>query len=218
MIWQRRTEPEESAATIELRSMAGLPGRLSFAEGYAGNRMAHAACEVRKVDHAEIVLNLAEGAAAPSMESAVILEVASTRALVQSFTSVKSVRGSEVVLRTPARPHVVQRRRFSRVDVFLSVTLHTPDRPIEAVPAQMINLSIDGAAIVLVEALQPGTPVMLNLSNLGFYPPEVQTVVRRCTPNPSRLWVIGLQFRNLRPEQELYLAKFLQDFVDHQAT
>ena len=218
MLWQRHSAPEESPPALELRSMAGLPGRLSFAEGFAGNRMVHASCSVSKVDHGEIALTLNEGAVAPPVESAVILEVASTRAMLQCFTTVRAVRGSEVLLRTPARPHVVQRRRFSRVDVFLSITLHTPDRPIEAVPAQMINLSIDGAAVVLVEALQPGTPVTLNLSNLGFHPPEVGAIVRRCTPNPSRLWVIGLQFQALRPEQELYLAKYLQDFVDNQAT
>lgn len=218
MLWQRRSAPGESALALEVRDMAGLPGRLSFSEGYSGSRMAHVPCDIRKVDHSEITLDLNEGATLPQVESAVILEVANARALVQCFTSVKAVRGNEVILRTPARPHVVQRRRFSRVDVFLSITLHTPDRPIEAVPAQMINLSIDGAAIVLVEALQPGTPVTLNLTNLGFHPSEVQAVVRRCTPNPSRLWVIGLQFHALRAEQELYLAKYLQDFVENQAT
>ncbi|HYG59476.1 MAG TPA: PilZ domain-containing protein [Symbiobacteriaceae bacterium] len=220
MIWQRRarSSADDASASLELKAVAGLPGRLSYAEGVSGNRMANVSCTIRKVDQAEIILIVVGGATPPPVESAVILEVTDNRALLQCFTSVKVVRGAEVILRTPSRPHIVQRRRFPRVDVFLSVTLHTPDRPIEAVAAQMINLSMEGAAVVLVEALEPGTPVMLNLANLGFYPTEVPSQVRRCTPTPSHLWVIGLQFESLQPEQELYLAKYLQDFTDSQAT
>lgn len=216
MLWPRRTDQSsDSTAAVDLRTIAGLPGRLSFSEGLSGNRMTHVPCTVRKVDHTHIVLDMPDTAARPAPESAVILEVATGRALLQCFTSVRSIgSGTTVTLRTPARPHVAQRRRFPRVDLFLSITMHTPDRPIEEVAAQMINLSMDGAACVMVEPLQPGVELMLNLTNLGFHPPEVRAVVRRCNPSPSRLWIIGLQFRGLTPEQELYLGKYLEDYID----
>lgn len=216
MLWAKRaTESDGAAAPVDLRTTAGLPGRLSFPEGITGNRMTHVPCTVRKVDHTEILLELPETGAKPAPESAVVLEVATGRALLQCFTSVRSAgKGASVALRTPARPHVVQRRRFPRVDLFLGITLHTPDRPIEEVPAQLINLSLDGAACVMTEPLQPDTEVVLNLTNLGFHPPEVGALVRRCSPSPGRLWIIGFQFQSLLPEQELYLGKYLSDYVD----
>lgn len=216
MFWARRTtEATGATAPVDLKTIAGLPGRLSFPEGITGSRMSHVACTVRKVDSAEIALELPESAGRPAPESAVILEVATGRALLQCFTSVRSIgKGDTVTLRTPARPHVVQRRRFPRVDLFLGITLHTPDRPIEDVAAQMINLSLDGAACVMAEPLQPDTELVLNFANLGFHPPEVRAVVRRCSPSPGRLWIVGLQFQSLLPEQDLYLGKYLSDYVD----
>ncbi|HYF92300.1 MAG TPA: PilZ domain-containing protein [Symbiobacteriaceae bacterium] len=218
MLWPKRTAEEGATGFVDLRTIAGLPGRLSFSEGVTGSRMTHVTCTVRKVNHTDILLDLPGITVRPAPESAVILEVATGRELLQCFTSVRTVgQGTTVALRTPARPHVVQRRRFPRVDLFLGITLHTPDRPIEEVGAQMINLSMDGAACVMVEPLQPGMELTLNLTNLGFHPPEVKAVVRRCTPSPSRLWIIGLQFQSLSPEQELYLGKYLADYVDTQA-
>lgn len=219
MLWQRRaSQPTEAVATkIDLRSLAGLPGRISFTEGIVGNRMTHVTCMVTRVDHTEIALELSPGASVPQPETAVILEVVNHIALVQCFTSVLACgKDGHLSLRTPARPHVVQRRRFPRIDVFLSITLHTPDRPIEAVAAQMINLSIDGAAVVLTEPLEPGTPLQLNLTNLGFHPPDVQAIVRRCSPTPSKLWVVGVQFLGLQPSQELYLGKYIADYTEPQ--
>ncbi|HWI65048.1 MAG TPA: PilZ domain-containing protein [Symbiobacteriaceae bacterium] len=216
MLWARRPADADGAtAPVDLRTISGLPGRLSFPEGISGSRMTHVPCTVRKVDHADILLELPEVAARPQPESAVILEVATGRALLQCFTSVRTAgKGPTVILRTPARPHVVQRRRFPRVDLFLGITLHTPDRPIEDVPAQMINLSLDGAACVMAEPLQPDTELVLNFTNLGFHPPEVDAVVRRCSPSPGRLWIIGFQFQSLLPEHELYLGKYLSDYID----
>jgi hypothetical protein len=218
MQWLRRgSQPADGqAARVDLRSLAGMPGRLSFAEGFGGSRMTHVACTVRTVDSTQVVVDLAPAAGnAPPAEAAVILEVANHVALVQCFTSVLAATAAgQVALRTPARPHIMQRRRFPRIDVFLGITLHTPDRPIEAVAAQMINLSIDGAAVVLSEPLEPGTLVRLNLTSLGFHPPEAGARVRRCSPTPSRLWVIGVQFQDLEPSQELYLAKYIADYTE----
>jgi len=215
MLWPKRTAEADGPTAVDLRAIAGLPGRLSFSEGIIGSRMTHVTCTVRKVDASDILLDMPDPAVRPAPESAVILEVATARELLQCFTSVRSVgKGTTVTLRTPARPHVLQRRRFPRVDLFLGITLHTPDRPIEEVAAQMINLSMDGAACVMVEPLQPGTELVINLSNVGFHPPEVKAAVRRCSPSPSRLWIIGLQFEALLPEQELYLGKYLADYVD----
>jgi hypothetical protein len=196
--------------------MAGLPGRLSFAQGLAGNRMTHIAGTVRKVDSNEIVLDIPPGTSLPSAEGAVILEVTTQQHLVQCFTTVRSSSGSGLTLRTPARPHIVQRRRFPRIDVFIGVTLHTPDRPIEPLAGQMINLSIDGAACVLVEPIAPGTAVTMNLAGMGLHPPEANAIVRRCTPTPSQLWVVGLQFQSLESSQELYLGKYITDFTEPQ--
>jgi hypothetical protein len=220
MLWPKRTtDADDAPAELDLRSIAGLPGQLSYSEGVTGSQMAHVTCTVRKVDHTDIALDLPDAGARPAPETAVILEVATGRALLQCFTSVRALgKGTSLLLRTPARPHVVQRRRFPRVDLFLGITLHTPDRPIEEVAAQMINLSMDGAACVMVEPLQPGTQLVLNLANVGFFPPEVKATVRRCTPSPSRLWIVGLQFVGLVPEQELYLAKYLADFVEQTTT
>jgi hypothetical protein len=217
MLWSRNGTSLPGRPAVDLRSLVGLPGRLSFAEGAGGSRMAHLACTIRRADHSSIVLDLAPGATPPPAESAVILEVTDEAALVQCFTTVRTAaKGGEVVLRTPARPHVVQRRRFPRVDVFIGVTLHTPDRPIEPLAGQMTNLSMDGAACVLAEPLAPGTPVTANLGGMGMHPPEVSAVVRRCTPTPSQLWVVGLQFQSLVPSQELYLGKYLADFTEQQ--
>ena len=215
MLWSKRATESDGTSAIDLRAIAGHPGRLSFSEGVSTSRMTHVTCTIRKIDHADIVLDMPNAGVRPAPESAVILEVATGRELLQCFTSVRSVgRGSEVVLRTPARPHVVQRRRYPRVDLFLGITLHTPDRPIEEVAAQLINLSMDGCACVMVEPQQPGTELNLNFSNLGFHPAGVKAVVRRCSPSPSRLWIIGLQFQPLLPEQELYLGKYLADYVE----
>lgn len=217
MLWQRSATRAVGSdeAPPDLRSLAGLPGRLSFAEGFGGSRMAHIPCTVRRVDQSDIVLELTGAVAVPPADSAVILEVTNQRALIQCFTSVgRPARVNELVLRTPSRTHVVQRRRFPRIDVFQGVTLHTADRPIEPLAAQMINLSMEGAACVVTEALEPGARVTLNLTTLGFHPACVQAEVRRCMPTPSHLWVVGLQFLSLVPEQELYLGKYIADFAE----
>ena len=216
MLWQKRTSRLDGPGSpINLNSIAGSRGRLHFSDGLGGDRMISLACHVKKVDRVTILVELASPEAAPQTESAVILEVPSETALLQCFTTVSSRRsGAEITLRTPARPHVVQRRRFPRVDVFLSITMTLPDRAMEPLPAQMTNLSIDGVACVLSEPIAPGTLVTLNLTGLGLHPPEARATVVRCLPTPNRLWVIGLKFEALLPEQELYLGKYLGDYID----
>lgn len=216
MLWQRfKRTVDGPGSPIDLRGIAGQRGRLHFAEHLGGDRMTSLPCLVKKVDRAAILLELASPEAAPQAESAVILEVPNEAALLQCFTTVSSRQpGIEVTLRTPARPHVVQRRRYPRIDVFLSIMVTLPDRPLEPIPAQMTNLSIDGAACVLSEPVPSGTRVALNLTGLGLHPPEALASVVRCLPTPNRLWVIGLKFTDLRPEQELYLGKYLSDFTD----
>jgi hypothetical protein len=198
----------------DLRALIGLPGRLTCAEGFAGSRMTHLPCTVRQVDHREIVLAMPDGVSLPRANSAVVLEVAARLALIQCFTTVR-MRGQDhtIHLHTPARPHVVQRRRYPRVDLFLSVHIFAPERSITPLPAQLINLSQDGAACVIGEPLEPGMPVRIDLSGIGLFPAEARAEVRRSTPNPAHLWVIGLQFTALLPEQQLYLEKYLAAYL-----
>jgi len=220
VLWQKRTgtTPGHPETALDLRSISGLPGRLSFTEGVAGRRLSQVACTVRRVDSADIVVEIPEGLVAPGPENAVILEVVDKNALVQCFTTVRMApRQTELMLRTPARPHVVQRRRFPRIDLFVAVTLATPDRSIEPMAAQMINMSPDGAACVVAEPMSPGTPITVNMMGLGLFPAEAHAVVRRCTPSPSRLWVVGLQFQNLDRGQELYLEKYVTDYIEQQS-
>lgn len=218
MLWQKRVEPGQNraGAPVDLRSMTGLTGRLLYAEGITGSRMTSLSCTVRKVDHTEIIVDVGPlDTGLPQPESAVILEVANRTALVQCFTTVRArSKGPELSLRTPARPHIQQRRRFPRVEVFLGITLHTPDRPIDPLPAQLTNISLDGAACVLTEPINPGSRLCLNLSSLGLTPPNVNATVVRCTPSPSHLWVMGLQFHGLLAEQETHLGKYISDIVD----
>lgn len=217
VLWQKRGSlpADGHLSAIDLRSMVGLPGRLLFTDGIAGNRMTGVACTVARVDRTEIVIELLQPGTAPHPESAVILEVANHTALTQCFTTVRSLqRGAELSLRTPARPHIMQRRRFPRIDVFVGVTIFTPDRAIAPLAAQMTNLSVDGAACVLVEPLAKGLSVRLNLTTIGLQPPEVDAAVVRCTATPTQLWVAGLQFRNVKPQQEVQLAQYISDFVE----
>jgi hypothetical protein len=217
VLWQKRGSlpTDGHLSAVDLRSMVGLPGRLLFTDGITGSRMTHVPCIVRKVDRTEIVIELLQAGTALHPEAAVILEVANHTALTQCFTTVRSRSGgAELSLRTPARPHIMQRRRFPRMDVFVGVTIYTPDRPIAPLAAQMTNLSVDGAACVLVEPLAQGLGVRLNLTSMGLQPPEVDAVVVRCTATPSQLWVVGLQFRGVKPGQEHQLTQFISQFVE----
>jgi hypothetical protein len=217
VLWQKRGSlpADGHLSAVDLRSLVGLPGRLLFTDGITGSRMTHVPCVVRKVDRTEIVVELLQAGSDPHPEAAVILEVANHTALTQCFTTVRSHgSGPELSLRTPARPHIMQRRRFPRIDVFVGVTIYTPDRPIAPFAAQMTNLSVDGAACVLVEPLAQGLGVRLNLTSMGLQPPEVDAVVVRCTATPSQLWVVGLQFRGVKPGQEHELTQFISQFAE----
>lgn len=216
MAWFRRSPPvtEGPGSTVDLRSLAGLSGHLLFAHGLRAHQMVRVSCKVTRVDRSEIVVEPTGGTARPGVESAVILEVLHDSALIQCFTTVRRVeKGGSLCLKVPARPHVVQRRRNPRVDIYLGVTLHTPDRPIEEVAAQMINLSLDGAACVLAEPVAPGTAVSLNVSALGLISTQVVAEVVRCVPTPTHLWVLGLRFQGLSPEQEANLSQYIADFT-----
>lgn len=218
MLWHKRGGAafyDGPGAPIDLRTMVGLPGRLLFADGATDHRMTNLVCTVQQVNHTQLIVHVASPQASPQPGSAVILEVAQQAAMVQCFTLVQAVGpGSQITLRTPGRPHVLQRRRFPRIDLFLGITVATPDYPIDYLPAQMINLSMDGAACVMAEPVSPGVLLNLNLTSIGFHPPETQVLVIRCTPSPSHLWVVGVKFLSLQPEQELYLGKYISDVTE----
>lgn len=202
---------------LDLRSIAGLSGHLLFAEDRGRQQMTTLPCLVRKAGPAGIVVEVEGVPSLPKAGSAVILEVVEPKALLQCFTQVQSVGpGSRLVLRTPELPHVLQRRRFPRVELFLGISGSTADRPIDQLPAQMINLSIDGAACVIAEPLSPGNSLRLHLAAIGLHPPEVETTIIRCTPTPSHLWVIGVRFQSLSTEQEIYLGKYIADVTSLQ--
>lgn len=213
MLWQsQRQAPGDSP---DLRAIAGLTGHLEVASGPDGEALSHLPCTVGRVTRSEILVTLLRPESIPLPGSAAILEVISLKALIQCFTTVQwTAADGKVALATPARPHVVQRRRFPRVELFLGVTLRPEDRPVEPLPAQMINLSVDGAACVMVEPLTPGSAATLDLTPVGLHPPEVTARVIRCRPSPSHLWLVGLQFEALRPEQEFYLGKYLGDYAE----
>jgi len=215
VLWHRlkgSSSNETSLPKADLRSIIDHTGRLLFAESTSSNHMTSVSCTVLKVNRNDIVLALTVADGMPQAETAVILEVAQQTAMLQCFTTVREHGpGPRVTLRTPGRPHVLQRRRFPRIDLFLGITLCTPDRPVEQVPAQMINLSLEGAACVLVEPVSPGATLTLNLTAVGLHPAEAEAAVVRCTPTPSHLWVVGVKFLGLRPEQELYLGKYISD-------
>ncbi|MFZ5826629.1 MAG: flagellar brake protein [Bacillota bacterium] len=216
MSWFRRgqTAKDGPGSAIDLRDLAGLNGQLLFALGLRGHQMTRIPCTVLKVDRSEILLEPTGGSNRPGADSAVILEVLHQSALIQCFTTViRAEKSGPLALRVPARPHVVQRRRNPRVDIYHGITLHTPDRPIEEVAAQMINLSLDGAACVMTEPVAPGTPLVLNLASIGVHPPTASAIVARCVPTPTHLWVVGLRFDGLAPEQEAFLSGYIADFT-----
>lgn len=218
MLWSKRggtAFTEGPGAPVDLRSMVGFTGRLLFASNPTGSQMTHVPCTVLTVSRQEVLIELASNEVIPELGAAVILEVAQSTALVQCFTTVKRpYSGSRLALAVPGRPHVLQRRRFPRIDLFTGVALKNAERPLEEFPAQMINLSIDGAACVLAEPVSPGSKLLVNLSPVGLHPPEAMAVVVRCTPTPSHLWVLGLKFQGLAPEQELYLGKYISTYTD----
>lgn len=195
------------APEINLRQIVGLQSHLQFMESGPGSRLLTVSCTAVKVDRSELTLEIAGSGPLPSLDGAVVLDVTLETALLQCYTTVRAVHGRLVKLRTPARPHIVQRRRFQRVPLFLSVTLR-PDGAAE-VPSQLINLSLEGAACVMAEPLPPGTPLTINLAATGLHPPTVAASVMRCTPTPNQLWVMGLQFLPLTTDQRLYLGKYL---------
>lgn len=195
------------APEINLRQVVGLQAHLQFMEGGAGSRLATVSCTAIKVDRSELTVEVAGNGPLPTLDGAVVLEVTLETALLQCYTTVRAVHGRLVKLRTPARPHIVQRRRFQRIPLFLSVTLR-PEGAAE-IPSQLINLSLEGAACVLAEPLPPGTASVINLAATGLHPPTVAANVMRCTPTPNQLWVVGLQFLTPTPDQRLYLGKYL---------
>lgn len=195
------------APEINLRQIVGLQAQLQFMEAGAGSRLVTVSCTVVKVDRSEITLEVSGSGLLPVLDGAVVLEVTLETALLQCYTTVRAVHGRLVKLRTPARPHIVQRRRFQRVPLFLSVTLR-PEGTGE-IPSQLINLSLEGAACVMAEPLPPSTTLMINLAATGLHPPTVSASVIRCTPTPNQLWVMGLRFLSLTPDQRLYLGKYL---------
>lgn len=196
-----------STPEINLRQIVGLQSHLQFMESGAGSRLVTVSCTTVKIDRSEVTLEVAGSGPLPVLDGAVVLEVTLETALLQCYTTVRAVHGRLVKLRTPARPHIVQRRRFPRVPLFLSVTL----KPASAgeIPSQLINLSLEGAACVMVEPLPPGTSLVINLAATGLHPPTVTASVMRCTPTPNQLWVMGLRFLSLTPDQRLYLGKYL---------
>jgi hypothetical protein len=217
MSQQPLTTSETVPATeINLRQIVGLQAHLQFMEGGAGSHLVTVPCTTVKVDRSEMTVEIAGNSAPPELDGAVVLDVTLETALLQCYTTVRAVHGRVVKLRTPSRPHIVQRRRFPRVPLFLSVTL----RPGAAgeIPSQVINLSLDGAACVIVEPLPPGTPLVINLAATGLHPPTVTAEVMRCAPTPNQLWVAGLRFTELTADQSLYLGKYLSScqtgFVD----
>ncbi len=215
MVWFSRSPRTEDGpgAAVDLRTLAGLSGKLLFAHGLRAHHMVQITCNVLKVDRSAILVEPTGGNARPGPDSAVILEVLHQSALIQCFTTVGRVdKAGGIYLRVPARPHVVQRRRNPRVDIYLGVTIHTPDRPIEETAAQMINLSLDGAACVLTEPLTPGTEITVNLAPLGV-PAQVRAEVVRCMPTPTHLWVVGIRFDRLSREYEQYLTRYINDFT-----
>jgi len=204
-----------AGAAVDLHSMIGLQGRLVFAS--PGGQMMHVPCLVLGVDRRHIVVEVLHATTTPARGTDVILEVAYQTALVQCFTDLLGKkRNGTLVLRTPGHSHVLQRRRFQRVDLFVGVTLRSKDSYLNQTAAQMINLSIDGAACVVVESLPPGTECLVDLTAIGLYPGEAHAVVTRSTPSPSRLWVVGMKFDRLVPEQEIYLDKYIMDVSERQ--
>lgn len=218
MLWRNRnstTFPEGSGTPADLRSIVGFAGRLLFAPSLAGSQMIHVPCTVLTVGRNEVIIQVSGADGAPQAGGAVILEVALATALIQCFTTVRRHwPGGRIALGIPGRPHVLQRRRFPRIDLFTGVILKHSERPLEELPAQLINLSIDGAACVLGEPVTPGTKLLINMIPIGLHPPEARAAVVRCTPTPSHLWVIGIRFLELTPEQELYLGKYISQQIE----
>lgn len=214
-MWQRQatsTSFDGPGAPVDLRTISGLPGKILFAENDRTRQMTDLSCTVLKVTPTQLIVEPEPAATLPKTGTAVILEVAQQSAMVQCFTTVRAVGpGHRLTLQTPGRPHVLQRRRYPRVDLFLGITVSTPDRPIDQLPAQMINLSCEGSACVLAEPIAPGTSLSLNLTAIGLHPPETIAQVIRCTPTPSQLWVVGVRFQALAPDQEIYLCKYIAD-------
>lgn len=222
MFWPRRpgtARGPNMEEPLDLRSISGLSGHLLFAEARGRPQMITVPCVVRKAGPVSLVVDVEGVPSLPDAGSAVILEVVQPKALLQCFTQVQSVGpGPKLVLKAPELPHVLQRRRFPRVELFLGISVSTADRPIDQLPAQMINLSIDGAACVMTEPLSPGTALRLHLAAIGLHPPDVETAVIRCTPTPSHLWMIGVRFQALSSEQEIYLGKYIADVASLQST
>ncbi|MGE5673561.1 MAG: flagellar brake protein [Mycobacterium leprae] len=199
----------------DIRSVEGLPGRLFFAEPRSPGPVRMRNCSVLKVGRHGVVVAL-EGTEGPLPEAddSVVLEVAHKNSLIQCFTSVVSAPTSQAVtLRRPPSLHVLQRRRYPRIDVFLGVTVYTPEQTLIPVAGQMINLSVDGAAIVMAEPLIPDSVITVDLTASGLEPSHLRARVVRCSPSPNHLWVNGVQFQELLPDQEQFLA----EYINHRA-
>lgn len=203
---------EVPTTPLDLRSLVGSDGRLMVSDG-RDVIVREVGCVVRKVDRSDIILELAPDSQAPAAGSSVVLEVMGIAALIQCFTNVREIdRGGRVILRTPSSLHMLQRRRFPRVDVYLGVAVYTPDHAINPLPGQMINLSVDGAACVVSEPIPPDTAVRLDLTVLGLTPPEAPARIVRCTPSPNHLWVVGMQFQELGAERQLFIGKYISEY------
>lgn len=202
-----------SRETFDLKHLHGQPGRLLVAAPRAPDDLIRLSCTVISLSGPLLRVALHQEHWLPEPGTQVVLEVTTGRALIQCFTMVEKIEAPlNVCLRKPAQTHIVQRRRYPRAEVFVGAT-YRHSTGYSPTPAQLINLSVDGAAMVVVEPLQPGCVVSLSLSGIGLQPDEVPARVLRCTPSPNHLWVVGLSFGRLPPEQEQRLADYINGVI-----
>lgn len=207
------SDTKQDRAYIDLKSLNGEPGRLLLDDPKAPDRMLRVSCTVEESSATLMQLSVMYPVSALSPGTQVALEVVTRTALVQCFTTVEKVEGVQTLyLRRPAHTHIVQRRRFPRAEVFIAAT-YRKGGAYGALPAQLTNLSVDGAAMVVVEAPANGSVIALDLSSIGLEPGDVPARVVRSTPSPNHLWVVGLAFGKLPPEQEHYLAEYVNQLI-----
>lgn len=126
------------------------------------------------------------------------------------FSSLTGDRGShQLCLQWPASVQSTQRRAFPRVDVHLPVFYGVLGR-ITAEPGFIIDIGAGGIALQGAIGLSPQEKITLVFSlGSGLFFQDITADVVRSACSSTGVWVSGLSFRGLSPEQKQLLEQWV---------
>jgi len=204
---------DASSLLDQLKSLLGLPARIWMEEPSVPAQIIKLPGMVQRVFPAGLAMELLFPMTHPRSEVPVILEIMSRSALYQFRTVIQgSDSPQRIHLRLPTEMHVIQRRRSPRVTVSMEALVTKADE--ETLVGQVMNISANGAAIMMAEAIPVGTVIRVALQVPGDAEIDLQARVVRCTLSPNGACITGVSFLNLTGKQEEWLHQYVSRFAE----